>query len=105
MDTNNKKVYELRIKVYIIKDIPLWEILAKEAEYIDSALAQSEKWLEHHETNRFKNYCFGGLYPIEKDPSLGFSTILFGTFISYSFSLASINTGFFYFKKLDKKLF
>lgn len=39
MDTNNKKVYELRIKVYIIKDIPLPEILAKEAEYIDSALA------------------------------------------------------------------
>ena len=46
MDTNNKKVYELRIKVYIIKDIPLPEILEKEAEYIDSALAQSEKWLE-----------------------------------------------------------
>lgn len=67
MDTNNKKVYELRVKVYILKDIPLREILAKEAEYIDSALAKNERWLEYHETNRFKNYCFGGLYPIEKE--------------------------------------
>lgn len=60
-------VFEIRIKVYILKDIPLPEILAKEAEFIDSALAQNEKWLEYHETNQYKNYCFGGLYPIEKD--------------------------------------
>ena len=48
-------VFEIRVKVYIIKDIPLPEIGAKEAEYIDSALAQSAKGLELHETNRFKN--------------------------------------------------
>lgn len=67
MNTEKVRVYEIRIKVYILKDIPLPEVLGAEAEYIDSALAQSEKWLEYHETNRFKNYCFGGLYPIEKE--------------------------------------
>lgn len=64
---NKTKVFEIRIKVYILKDIHLPELLTKEAEYIDSALAQNEKWLKYHELNRFKNYCFGSLYPIEKD--------------------------------------
>lgn len=61
------RVFEIKIKVYLLKDIPLSEILTKEAEYMDSALAQSEKWLKYHEINRFKNYCFGGMYQIEKD--------------------------------------
>lgn len=60
-------VYEIRLKVYILRDIPLAEMLTKEAEYIDSALAQNEKWLEYHETNCYKYYSFGGLYPVEKD--------------------------------------
>lgn len=60
-------VFEIRVKVYILKDISFTNILAREAEYIDSALAQSEKWLEYHEINQFKKYCFGCLYPIEKD--------------------------------------
>ena len=60
-------VYEIRLKVYILRDIPLAEMLTKEAEYIDSALAQNEKWLEYHETNGYKYYSFGGLYPVEKD--------------------------------------
>lgn len=60
-------VFEICVKVYILKDISFTNILAREAEYIDSALAQSEKWLEYHEINQFKKYCFGCLYPIEKD--------------------------------------
>lgn len=66
-DMKKVRVFEIKIKVYLLKDIPLSEILTKEAEYMDSALAQSEKWLEYHEINRFKNYCFGGMYQIEKD--------------------------------------
>lgn len=61
------RVFEIRVKIYIVKDIPLPEILGKEAEYIDSALAQNEKWLEYHKKNQYKNYCFSGLFPIEKD--------------------------------------
>lgn len=30
MEKNNIKVYEIRIKVYILRDIPLQEILATE---------------------------------------------------------------------------
>ena len=67
MEKNNIKVYEIRIKVYILRDIPLQEILATEAEFIDSALAQDQRWLEYHEVNQYKNYCFAGLYPIEKE--------------------------------------
>lgn len=67
MEKNNIKVYEIRIKVYILRDIPLQEILATEAEFIDSALAQDQRWLEYHEVNQYKNYCFAGSYPIEKE--------------------------------------
>lgn len=67
MEKNNIKVYEIRIKVYILRDIPLQEILATEAEFIDSALAQDQRWLEYHEVNQYKNYCFAGLYTIEKE--------------------------------------
>lgn len=60
------QVYQIRVKVYILKDIPLPQVLATEAEFIDSALAQDEEWLKYHENNKFKMYCFDGLYPIEK---------------------------------------
>lgn len=61
------KVFEIRIKVFILQDIYLSSLISKEAEYIDSALSLDERWLQYHEHNQFKNYSFGSLYPIEKD--------------------------------------
>lgn len=60
-------VLEIRLRIYIIKDTPVPQILAAESKFIDSALAKDRCWLKHHEENCYKNYCFGGLYPIEKD--------------------------------------
>lgn len=61
------KVYEIRLKIFLLRDIPVIKIMGEEAEFIDSALAKDSKWLEYHEKNCLKNYCMGGLYPIEKD--------------------------------------
>ena len=61
------KVYEIRLKVYLLKDIPVAKVMGVEAKFIDSAMAKDAKWLEYHEKNCLKNYCWGGLYPIEKD--------------------------------------
>ena len=61
------KVFEMRLKVYLLKDIETEKLLAKEAGFIDSALAKEAEWLDYHEENQFKNYCFNGCYPIERD--------------------------------------
>ncbi len=60
-------ISEIRIKIFTLKDIHVSEILAQEAQFIDSALAQEQTWLQYHEENRYKGYCFSGLYPIERD--------------------------------------
>lgn len=61
------KVYEIRLKLYVLTDITYEDMLSVETSFIDSALARDEKWLEYHETNCYKNYVFNGMYPVEKD--------------------------------------
>lgn len=43
------KVYEIRLKIFLLRDIPVIKIMGEEAEFIDSALAKDSKWLEYHE--------------------------------------------------------
>lgn len=64
---NHVNVYENKLKVYLLEDIPLANMLAEETKYIDSALSKETKRTEFHKKNEYKMYCFGGLYPIEKD--------------------------------------
>ena len=64
---NGMKVYEIRIRVYILENIPYQKMLSQEAHFIDSALARDKNWLEYHKERQYKNYSFGGLYPVEKD--------------------------------------
>lgn len=59
-------VWSIRAKIFIIKDIPVREIQAKIAEYIDTSFAGTEL-LDFHEANCYKRYCLSGLWPIEKD--------------------------------------
>lgn len=61
------KVYEIRIKIYLLKDISVENIQYKIASFIDAALSKDEELLSFHENNEFKNYCFDTLYPIESD--------------------------------------
>ena len=63
----NLNVMELRLKVFLLKDIPVADLMGTESRFIDSALAQKSEWLEFHEKNCFKYYVFGGLWPLEKD--------------------------------------
>lgn len=59
-------VWSVRAKIFTIKDISFNEIQAKLAEYIDTSFAGQEL-LDFHEANCYKQYCFSGLWPIEKD--------------------------------------
>jgi len=61
------KVYELTLKVFLLKDIKSDESLEKIANIIDKTLARNNQLLDFHEENIYKNYTFNSFYPIEKD--------------------------------------
>ncbi len=63
---NEIVVWTVSTKIFVLKDIPVNEIQSELASYIDTAFA-GQKLLEFHEANYYKQYCFSGLWPIEKD--------------------------------------
>lgn len=65
MQQTKTKVYELKIKTYILQDIPYPQTMRTIAGFIDSSLAKREDLLELHNQNQFKQYCFSGFYPLE----------------------------------------
>lgn len=59
-------VYEIKLKIYTLVDIPTEQLLGKEAAFIDSALGLDDQWIKYHEDNKYKLYSYDMLYPIEK---------------------------------------
>jgi len=60
-------VFELRLKVFLYKDIEWEECAYRISKVIDTVLVEDKQLQEFHEKNCFKNYVFGGLAPFEKD--------------------------------------
>ena len=61
------KVWELVLKVYLKKDIPMEESQIEISKIIDSCLAKDVDLLNFHNNNQYKNYTFSSFYPIEKN--------------------------------------
>lgn len=61
------KVYELSLKIYLLKNIEEKEVLQSIAELIDKSFIENSELAEFHETNTYKKYVFNGLYPIERN--------------------------------------
>lgn len=61
------QVYELTIKVYLSENILYKNMYYELSQVIDKTLSSNSKFLELHNKNCFKNYCFNGLYPLESD--------------------------------------
>lgn len=61
------KVFEILLKVYLMKDIEFKDAQTRIFKFIDTTLAQESNTLEFHYMNAFKNYCFNSFYPLEKD--------------------------------------
>ncbi|MBN7771877.1 CRISPR-associated endoribonuclease Cas6 [Clostridium aminobutyricum] len=59
--------YELNVKVYLLKDITINEMMGKIAALIDGTLGQDEEYLRFHKENKHKGYVFDGLYPVERE--------------------------------------
>lgn len=60
-------VFQIRLKVFLLNDIKLEEMQYKIGKFIDKSFGKKEELLELHEKNKFKNYCFNGFYPYEKE--------------------------------------
>ena len=57
-------VFEIKLKVFLLKDIEIKEIQTVISSFIDKSLAKDKELLELHNKNTFKYYCFDSLYPI-----------------------------------------
>lgn len=60
-------VYIIKIKIYVIDDIPLEEIRETVTTFLDNGMAGTPQFAKLHQDNRYKYYCYDGLYPIEND--------------------------------------
>ena len=61
------RVYQIRMQIFLLEDIAINKIQEKITAFIDSGFKTDEKWLNFHEQNSYKNYCYDQLYPVEKD--------------------------------------
>lgn len=64
---NNIQVYQIDCKVYMMKSIPLSNILEEISHFIDTGLGKNDKMLEFHEKKGYKNYSHSGFKELEKD--------------------------------------
>lgn len=55
---NDMKIYELEVKVFLLKDINFENIMEKSAKFIDTCLVKHNKFKELHYNNKYKNYSF-----------------------------------------------
>lgn len=61
------QIFELQNKIYLLKDVKQEEVSKEISSLIDITLGRDKKFLELHNENCFKNYCFDEFYPLEKD--------------------------------------
>lgn len=61
------EVNEIFVKVYLLKDITKEQSLEKISEFLDKSLSFNDRFLEFHNSNKYKNYTFNSLYKLEKD--------------------------------------
>ncbi|MBC2578595.1 CRISPR-associated endoribonuclease Cas6 [Peptostreptococcus russellii] len=61
------KVREIKVKVYLLKDISSIDVTSEISKFIDSALGKDERWKKFHEDIGYKMYNFNQFWPIEKD--------------------------------------
>lgn len=61
------KVYELKVKVKLAKDIHYEQMVEKTNYYIDKVFLNKQEYCEYHQGKEYKGYVHDLLYPIEKD--------------------------------------
>ena len=81
---SNVQVYHINCKVYLLKNIELYESLYEISNLINLGLGQDENMLNFHNSRRYKNYVHSGFNEIEKDKTYKEGRI-------YSFSIRCLD--------------
>lgn len=58
---------QIRIRMYVLKNIPAAKVQAEMAAFIDQELVKDERFAKLHNENKYKMYCFDSPYPVESD--------------------------------------
>lgn len=61
------QVFQTRIKLYFLQNIPMNHIQSKLTALIDKGFLLNEELKKIHEDNKYKNYCYDLPFPIEQD--------------------------------------
>lgn len=61
------KVYEVRLKVFMLQDVEQKQTYAVVGDFLDSYLSKKNEFLSLHETNCFKMYVYDQPYPMEEN--------------------------------------
>lgn len=80
------QVYQIRLKLYVLRTIPLNNLRTQVTFFLDSALNQEERLVDFHNKNMFKDYCYDLLYPQEKSKIYGKDKI-------YTLTIRTIDDG------------
>jgi len=62
-----KSIFEVRTKVYVLKEISKKTAQQVITSYVDEVLAKNPVYLEMHNQNKFKPYSFDCFFPVEKE--------------------------------------
>ena len=60
-------VFEIKLKVFLLQDIPVNHAQTKIAAFLDKGFLKEKELAKFHETNCYKNYCHDLFFPLEKD--------------------------------------
>ncbi|GAA0123524.1 MAG: CRISPR-associated endoribonuclease Cas6 [Clostridium argentinense] len=61
------KVYEITLKIFLLKDLPMNNAYEQLSELIDKSLCKDEELLTLHNENKYKYYTFALPYKLEQD--------------------------------------
>lgn len=59
-------IFQIKLKVFLLKDIKVEDSQEIISGFIDKGMSRDHMFLEFHESNKFKGYCFDAPYPIEE---------------------------------------
>jgi len=62
-----KNTVELSVKVFLLRDIKLENTSQQICKVIDKSLVENDAYHKFHDENKYKNYSFNMLYPLEQD--------------------------------------
>ena len=77
MKAKKVKVMQIRIRMYVLKEIPAAKVQTEIAAFLDQELVKDERFVKLHNENKYKMYSFDSLYTVAALGSSAFCPVKF----------------------------